>query len=137
MKASDIIQGLAHLLSGLEGNQQTATAQPPTVVVVNNTPAQPNTSPAVDPMPVAPMPGKLAPVKTDDAGNQDQPDLKTMVPPLQQKIELLKKSTNVDNAFDQADNSTNSDDELARMKKMAGINTVVTHELAKDEPLDI
>jgi hypothetical protein len=66
-----------------------------------------------------------------------------MVPPLQQKIELLKKSVEVDNefsnGFDQIDQeqgkSKEQPDDLDRMKKMAGINLVMD-ELASDEPLD-
>lgn len=42
-----------------------------------------------------------------------------MIPPLQQKLELLKKSVDMDNAFDC--NTDNSDDELNNMKRFAGI----------------
>jgi hypothetical protein len=39
------------------------------------------------------------------AGDQDhmrdEPDLDTMVPPLQQKIEILKKNAGLDNVYDQ------------------------------------
>jgi len=40
-----------------------------------------------------------------NAGNQqppqDEPELDTMVPPLQQKIEILKKNAGLDNVYDQ------------------------------------
>jgi len=32
---------------------------------------------------------------------RDEPDLDTMVPPLQQKIEILKKNAGLDNVYDQ------------------------------------
>ena len=44
-----------------------------------------------------------------------------MVPPLQQKHELLKKVAGVDNAYDREADAANQPDELNRMKKMAGI----------------
>lgn len=66
------------------------------------------------------------------------------VPPLQAKLELLKKSVNVDNVYDQSGedgdltgHGNDNEDEVARMKKLSGINTVVTDEAASDEPLDV
>lgn len=56
-----------------------------------------------------------------------------MVPPLQTKIELLKKAVDVDSIYDNCEGG----DELTQMKKMAGINPVVADEAASDEPLDI
>jgi len=47
-----------------------------------------------------------------------------MVPPLQQKHELLKKVAGVENAYDQEEKiESDQPDELGRMKKMAGIVT--------------
>lgn len=51
-----------------------------------------------------------------------------MMSPLQQKIELLKKSVGVGSAFDE------EGDELSRMKKMAGIATI--HVVDEDEPFE-
>jgi len=51
-----------------------------------------------------------------DTTNDQQPELTSMVPPLQQKLELLKKSVDVDNAFDNGGSN-----EIDDMKKMAGI----------------
>jgi hypothetical protein len=47
-----------------------------------------------------------------------------MIPPLQQKLELLKKASGVANAFDGEEH-----DELNAMKKMAGLPTVIVHPL--------
>ncbi len=46
-------------------------------------------------------------------------DTTTMVPPLQQHLELLKKKSGLDNAFD---GESDGPDDLAQLKKMAGIS---------------
>ena len=48
----------------------------------------------------------------------------TMVPPLQQKLELLKKSVGVDSVFDNGSDSNNHD-ELDDIKKLTGIPSVM------------
>jgi len=73
------------------------------------------------------------------------------LPPLQAKYELLKKAVGVDNEFDQnaheqdqgdAGNyrvtpmTPDETDALERMKKAAGVNALITHELVDDEPLE-
>ena len=53
---------------------------------------------------------------------QDTGDDDKMVPPLQQKHELLKKVAGVDNEYDREEEAGCGEaDEIARMKKMAGI----------------
>jgi hypothetical protein len=52
-----------------------------------------------------------------------------MIPPLQQKIELIKKSEGVKSVYD-----TQEDDELATLKRHAGLNTAVIAD--EDEPLE-
>ena len=54
------------------------------------------------------------------------------VAPLQAKLELLKKAVNVDNIYDDQ-----SQDELSQIKKLSGINPVVTDEAGTEEPLDV
>ena len=83
----------------------------------------------------------LSPVKVD---HSDNTDTKTgvFVPPLQAKLELLKKSVDVDNVYDQggADEELtgrgqdNEDDELRQVTRLSGI--VATDEASSDEPLD-
>lgn len=66
-----------------------------------------------------------------DADNTDTSDSGTFVPPLQAKLELLKKSVGVDSVYDQCGpdeqltghGADNEQDDLARMKQMAGIHT--------------
>lgn len=60
---------------------------------------------------------QLTPVPAPEPELSDEP---LMVPPLQQKHELLKKVAGVDNAYDQEGGEQQPDD-LDRMKKMAGI----------------
>ena len=62
----------------------------------------------------------------DDNGD-DGVNTQSMVPPLQQKLELLKKASGVPSMFDKGD------DELEDIKKLTGI-TAVMH--GDDEPVD-
>jgi len=68
--------------------------------------------------------------------------LNTMVPPLQQKIELLKRAVDIDNVFDGTpiDKTTNSQEdyksEIATIQKNAGVPTAAIMALTDDEPLD-
>jgi hypothetical protein len=118
MRASDIIQGLSDLIAVIQKDEQVRQYQ------------EPNTSAELT-------------VVANAAPQPSEADKTLMVPPLQQKIELLKKSVEVDNefsnGFDQIDQeqgkSKEQPDDLDRMKKMAGIN-LVRDELAGDEPLD-
>ena len=51
----------------------------------------------------------------------------TMVPPLQQKLELLKKAAGEDNAFDAQDELTHDGehDELDDIKRIAGLTVMI------------
>jgi hypothetical protein len=59
----------------------------------------------------------LKPVQASEPELSDEP---LMVPPLQQKHELLKKVAGVDNTYGNDDQPQQGDD-LYRMRKMAGI----------------
>jgi hypothetical protein len=68
-----------------------------------------------------------------DAVQVGEPELNdnpVMVPPLQAKIEILKKSEGIPNVY-----GSEGRDELAAIKKNAGL-TAAQHEAADDEPLD-
>ena len=71
-----------------------------------------------------------------------QPD-DLFVPPLQLKLELLKKATDVENIYadeEEEQQAANSYDELDMIKRNAGIqeiNPVVLDALGDDEPLDV
>ena len=77
-------------------------------------------------------------VDSDDNGLAKQPD-DIFVPPLQLKLELLKRATDVDNIYadsDEDQGDINSYDELDMIKRNAGLNPVVIDALGDDEPLD-
>lgn len=118
MKASEILHGLAELLAGIESGQGQQSAEPQAAPV-----------------------SKFTPQNQEPEGVQQAG---VFVPPLQAKIELLKKAVDVDSIYDQtgADEDLtgqgeDNEDELVRIRKMAGINPVVADEGASDEPLDI
>lgn len=87
----------------------------------------------------------------DEDGNQlvKQPTNKS-VPPLQLKLELLKKAVGVENLYAEGNQDVDpeasnykttpmSEDEataLESMKKAAGINALIRNEMSDDEPLD-
>ena len=67
-----------------------------------------------------------------------QPD-DIFIPPLQLKLELLKKATGVENVYDeesQENNESHSYDEIDVIKKNAGISVVALDALGDDEPLE-
>jgi hypothetical protein len=75
----------------------------------------------------------------DGSGLAQQPD-DIFIPPLQLKLELLKKATGVENVYDEPDADgvpQHSYDELDHIKKNAGINVVALDALGDDEPLDV
>jgi hypothetical protein len=102
------------------------------------------------------------PQARSDLGNFSQPEEVTVtdnaedpedlfLPPLQMKIELLKKAVGVENVYDdgtdaeqeesevgspETQQDSGFEQELAKMKKAAGINVVAVSELADDEPLE-
>ena len=73
---------------------------------------------------------KLKPVEVN---NTEQGEVTVPIPPLQAKIELLKKSEGLPNAYDKCNDEDSDDDELAVIKKNAGLNTMAKHEMADDD----
>ena len=85
-------------------------------------------------------PDEPAPAGTTPAGNDREPE-ELFLPPLQQKQELLKKAVGVENIYDDGTPSEQAEeqpdeDELAHLKRNAGINVAVVSSLADDEPLE-
>lgn len=58
----------------------------------------------------------------------DKTDPSSMIPPLQQKIELLKKASGEANAFDDGVGHDGGEDELDRIKKIAGLTVMIDGE---------
>jgi hypothetical protein len=65
-----------------------------------------------------------------ESGDQEVELNGVMIPPLQQKLEILKKSAGIDNAFD-----NNGPEELDDIKKLTGIKAVVQHESSEDNDI--
>ena len=108
MRASEILRKLADVIDAQEGGE---------IAPVAVQAQQPNVRVA------------LAPAQ-QPAAEQPQTAITTFVPPLQAKIELLKKAVDVDSIYDKGG------DELAQMKKRAGINPAALDAAADDEPLE-
>ena len=109
--------------------------------------AKDDVTPAVN---VYPAEKRFVPVdvpKTPQDVAQQEKDkelpLDTMVPPLQQKIELLKRAVDIDNVFDgtpidkTADQKDDYKQEIKAISRNAGINPVVLDAAGDDEPLDV
>ncbi len=62
---------------------------------------------------------------------EDKTESKTMVAPLQQKLELLKRAVGVENIYD-----IHEEDELDHILKIAGVPTATIFDAGDDEPLD-
>jgi hypothetical protein len=124
MRASEILRGLADLIDNAEGDQPSPTITPQQAAHGQ-----------------APM-SKFTPVNQEPEGLGVQG---VFVPPLQVKLELLKKSVGVDSVYDHGgadENLTgyggdNEQGDIARMKQMAGIKPAVMDALGDDEPLDV
>jgi hypothetical protein len=118
MRASEILRKLADVIDSAEGAQSST---------MGSSPETPNQA-------------ELTAVSVDHKDGTEKGG--TFVPPLQAKIELLKKSVDVDSVYDQTGpdedptghGDDNEDDPLDQMKKMAGI--AIKSEAADDEPLD-
>lgn len=86
-------------------------------------------------------PGPVNGLKQVDVDNVDQSDDKVMIPPLQQKMELLKKVTGVDNAYDEqpAEPScaagAEDEEEMSILKRNAGIQPVAIQVASEDNDI--
>ena len=117
MKASEILRKLADMIDSAEGSQSTQ---------MGASPENPNHA-------------ELTAVSVDHTDDTEKGG--TFVPPLQAKIELLKKSVDVDSVYDELDpdekltgHGSDNEDELSQMKKRAGIAARI--EAVDDEPLE-
>jgi hypothetical protein len=104
MKMADILRDLANKLDGIENGGGHEEAQQ----------------------------GHLEPVEVART-DSDEVDSGHFMPPLQQKLELLKKGVGVANAFDQHDHG--APDELDDIKRLTGIDAVMQQEAAEDNDI--
>jgi hypothetical protein len=89
---------------------------------------------------------KPSPNGTTASGNDKEPE-ELFLPPLQQKMELLKKAVDVENIYDDGRPGDMSDenaaaptpeeeDVLEKIKRMAGVPVAAVQELSNDEVFD-
>lgn len=77
-------------------------------------------------------------IEEPSSGLDQAPD-DLFLPPLQMKLELLKKATGVENVYDEENEEetvANSYDELDAIKRNAGINVVAIDALGDNDPLE-
>ena len=73
--------------------------------------------------------------EVDTSTTEIEPEQKPMLPPLQQKQELLKRAVEVDNVYDDSyADQTHTDSDLNAIKKNAGLMASVMH--SDDGPMD-
>jgi len=101
MKMSEILRGLADKLASIEQGQ----GDPQSDKSMGGTPIEPQTG--------------------------DNGESEVMVPPLQMKLELLKKASGVNSHYD---DEGSAPDELAQVKKNAGL-AAVQHEASEDNDI--
>jgi hypothetical protein len=92
----------------------------------------------VNPAALEPIKGGIAISNPD---NVDRTDDEVMIPPLQLKMELLKRAVGVDNVYDpgkprEDDAHGGADDEIQHIRRMAGVPVAAVMELSNDELLD-
>jgi hypothetical protein len=125
MKSSEILGALRDLVQNIEKGEQTP--------VVNVYPAEKRFVSVEVPK---------TPEDLEDKEHSKEAPLDTMVPPLQQKMELLKRAVDIDNVFDgtSVDKTTNGQQyksDIAQLQKNAGIpNAAAIMALTDEEPLD-
>ena len=77
-----------------------------------------------------------------DVDHTDNTETTTFIAPLQAKLELLKKSVGVDNAYDEQGCGCGCDpcecdsNELDLIKSRAGVPVIAVQEMADDEPFE-
>jgi hypothetical protein len=112
MNIAEILRGLADIV---DRTDQAAPAQQPVVININNGEAETPAMPATD---------------SDQETTADE----VMIPPLQQKIELMKKMAGEESAYDPIDDQTIN--ELDIIKQNAGLKPVVAITADEDEPFE-
>ena len=90
------------------------------------------------------------PTEVEVSNNVEDPE-DLFLPPLQMKLELLKKAVGVENVYDdgsdpeqqeeyvgsaETQHDAGHEDEISRMKRMAGVPVAAVQELSNDEVFD-
>ena len=84
-------------------------------------------------VPVGPYGDGVEAVNNQDAGADDE----VMIPPLQLKMELLKRAVGVDNVYDPGEpRADEADNDIMTLRRNAGIPTAAVAEMGNDEIFD-
>lgn len=122
MKPSEILRQLADMLDAQQTSDTSSIEEPGAL------------SPEITPKQSASVTQG-----TEDMSGLTPPPEDLFLPPLQMKLELLKKATGVENVYDEEeaeDGQSHSYDELDAIKRNAGISVVAIDALGDDEPLE-
>jgi hypothetical protein len=120
MNTSEILRKLADMIDGQQSDSLSQTGAVPAQVMPKDTYDNPE-------------PEGIE----HDSDLAQAPEL--FLPPLQMKLELLKKATGVDNVYDdesEEEAEQHAYNELDAIKRNAGINVVALDALGDDEPLE-
>jgi hypothetical protein len=104
MKMSDVLHSIADMLDKQQSDRPDNSIEPGSKIL------NPENNP------------------TEHGGAGDV-EVGVMIPPLQQKLEILKKSVGMDNAMD------DSGDELDDIKKLTGVKAVIGHIAGEDNDI--
>jgi hypothetical protein len=86
-------------------------------------------------VPAGPYGGEVDAPDNQDAGADDE----VMIPPLQLKMELLKRAVGVDNVYDEGEpraDEAHSEDDIMALRRNAGIPVAAVMELGNEEITD-
>lgn len=111
MRATEFLRAVLDMLDSVENHNGQEVVDQPAVVVAEPHQAQQT---------------QAGPQAHQDANGTVDDNVGTFVPPLQTKIELLKKSADVKSVFDPTD-------ELAHIKQTAGIIPIHAQEAGDDD----
>jgi hypothetical protein len=122
MKIADVLRQVADAIEQQDAGEPDASIQNPA---------------ALSAVPTGPYGGEVDAPCNPDAGADDE----VMIPPLQLKMELLKRAVGVDNVYDpgeprEDETHGGEDDEIQHIRRMAGVPVAAVMELSNDELLD-
>jgi len=121
MKIADVLRQVADAIEQQDAGEPDASIQNPAELSA---------------VPTGPYGGEVAAPCNQDAGADDE----VMIPPLQLKMELLKRAVGVDNVYDpgepRADEADGGEDDIMALRRNAGIPMAAVMELGNEEITD-
>lgn len=121
MKIADVLRQVADAIEQQDAGEPDASIQNPAELSA---------------VPTGPYGGEVDAPCNQDAGADDE----VMIPPLQLKMELLKRAVGVDNVYDpgepREDQAHSDDDDIEHIRRMAGIPVAAVMELGNEEITD-